>query len=579
VQAQLPTSFEYRVYYHFTDKDSLFKPQGVQLTETFTSDSLANSYIKNLSLLLISSGYLAASVDSILKDSTVYHVQIFAGNRYTLNELRPGNAEKEALVSAGYYKKKWKDRALNLADVYALRNRLLDYYENNGYPFAAVSLDSIQLDETSFSASLYVDKSVAYTIDSIRVMGDAVLKPLYLQHYLGIKYGSLYNGEKIKSVDKKIRDLTFVKSVQPADVTMTGSGSVLNVYLNKQRSSKVNFIIGFLPDPSRDGKLQMTGDVDLDLKNMLRSGESLILKWQQLQKGSPRLNLGFNLPYVFKSSFGLEGLFDMYKKDSSFLQLSAQTGLQYTFSASKVGKFVVQFQGSNLLAGGVDTNLVKSSKKLPDIIDMTAVNTGFQVDWYQTDYRYNPSSGFEWNASALVGIKKVKPNQDILSLKDPLFDYASLYDSITTKNYQFNLTARGAKYFLVKKNLVLKVGVQGGFYYSPQIFRNDQYRIGGFRTLRGFDEEGIFTDKYGIGTAELRLISGMNSYLYMFSDFAYTGNSVSSVQNTFISAGIGILLETKVGLLNVSYAAGKRNDVPFNLREASKLHLGYINYF
>jgi hypothetical protein len=49
--------------------------------------------------------------------------------------------------------------------------------------------------------------------------------------------------------------------------------------------------------------------------------------------------------------------------------------------------------------------------------------------------------------------------------------------------------------------------------------------------------------------------------------------------NQFTGVGLGILFETKAGLLNISYAAGKRNDVKFNLREASKLHFGYINYF
>jgi hypothetical protein len=39
------------------------------------------------------------------------------------------------------------------------------------------------------------------------------------------------------------------------------------------------------------------------------------------------------------------------------------------------------------------------------------------------------------------------------------------------------------------------------------------------------------------------------------------------------------LFETKFGLLNLSYAIGKRNDIKFNIREASKIHFGYINYF
>ena len=52
-----------------------------------------------------------------------------------------------------------------------------------------------------------------------------------------------------------------------------------------------------------------------------------------------------------------------------------------------------------------------------------------------------------------------------------------------------------------------------------------------------------------------------------------------NVNNQFIGAGLGLVYETKLGLLNISYALGKRDDIKLNIREASKLHFGYINYF
>ncbi len=462
----------------YNDKDSAFKPQGITFQKQFNTDSAAKQYIHDLPALLASAGYVTASVDSLQKDSTGYTVYLFMGDLYVLHTLKKGNVEEEALQAAGFYKRKWDGKTLNLAEVYKLKNRLLDYYENNGYPFASLTFDSVQLQPGKFSAVLKVDKSVPYVIDSIRMIGKGKVSSNFLQQYLGIKNRSAYNGERLRQVDKKMLELPFLKSLQPSDISMTGSGAVLNIYADPRKSSKVNFIVGFVPDPVETGKLQLTGDIDLDLKNMLRGGESIMLKWQQLQRNSPRLNLGFNIPYMLRSAFGLEALFDMYKKDSSFLQLNAQLGVQYSFSSNRSGKFIVQFQGNNLLAGGIDTNLVKSSKRLPDIIDMSAVNSGLQFESFGTDYRLNPTKGFEWQASALIGIKKVKPNPDVLRLEDPNFDYASLYDSVSIKSYQINATLKAAHYFPVKKNVVLKTGLQGGMYYSPQVFRNDQYRIG-----------------------------------------------------------------------------------------------------
>jgi outer membrane protein assembly factor BamA len=73
----------------------------------------------------------------------------------------------------------------------------------------------------------------------------------------------------------------------------------------------------------------------------------------------------------------------------------------------------------------------------------------------------------------------------------------------------------------------------------------------------------------------------LNSYFFGFADGGMVKSKYQAVNlsNNFVSAGLGIALETKLGLLNVSYALGKRDDVKFNLRGASKIHFGYVNYF
>ena len=99
--------------------------------------------------------------------------------------------------------------------------------------------------------------------------------------------------------------------------------------------------------------------------------------------------------------------------------------------------------------------------------------------------------------------------------------------------------------------------------------------------LRGFNEESIYASRYGVFTAEYRYLVGLNSYLFAFADLGWVKNKYQAVDinNQFIGAGLGIMYETKAGLLNISYALGKRDDVKFNIREASKIHFGYINYF
>lgn len=560
-------------------KDSSFTHDDLKLQSVFNSETSINSYINKIPSMLMTKGFPAASVDSVWNNEQEYHIHLYTGKQYTQFQITPVNIEKKALDETGYTADNFKLRPFNIYQVQNLKEKLLRYYERNGHPFASVYLDSIRIQQDVMFALLKADLSELYKIDSIRVFGKVQVQKIFLQKYLDIQNGSVYNAEKLKDIDKRISNLPFVSIVQPSDITMLGSGAIINLYLKPKKSSQFNFLIGFLP--AADNKLQITGDVNLDLKNTFGGGESILIKWQQLQVKSPRLNLGFSSPFVFKSRFGLDFLFDLFKKDSSFVQLNAQIGTQYVFSGSRSGKLFLQWQNMSLLPGGIDTNQIIASKKLPVNIDVSAVNVGVHYEWNNTNYRFNPRKGNEWLITSTIGLKNIKQNNDIVSIKDPSFNYQSLYDSVNKKLYQVRVKSSFSHYFSTGKTMVFKTTFSAGIFISPQIFRNELFQIGGYKLLRGFDEESIYASTYGVVSLEYRFLVDINSYLFFFSDAALVQNKFQEVnnRNNFFSGGIGIVYETKLGLLNLAYAVGKRNDVKFNLREASKLHFGYISYF
>jgi outer membrane protein assembly factor BamA len=462
-----------------------------------------------------------------------------------------------------------------------IQQRLLTHYEKTGYPFAAVYLDSVRLNGDSMQALLKVNKGPLYHIDSIRVYGRAKISNFFLQQYLGIANGSVYSRDKLDRVGKRLLELPYLQTLQNPDLTMLGSGAVLNLYLANKRSSQVNFLVGFLPANTTNGKLQVTGDVNLNLKNPFGTGETLLFNWQQLQLKSPRLNLGYQKPYLFRTAFGIDFSFELFKKDSAFLQINATLGVQYLLASNQQGKLFVQQQRTSLLAAGSDTNLVKATKKLPPNVDVTTTSVGIDYEWNSTNYRRNPRSGNELRVVVASGIKKIDKNNDILQLKDPVFNYAGLYDSVKLRTYQLRVRTSAAHYFPLAKQSALKLAFNGGLFASQGIFRNELFQIGGYRLLRGFDEESIYATQYAVFTAEYRNIISLNSYLFGFADGGWARNQYQQVdaKNTFVSAGLGLAFETKAGLLNISFAVGKRNDVPFNLRQAAKIHFGYVNYF
>ncbi len=366
-------------------------------------------------------------------------------------------------------------------------------------------------------------------------------------------------------------------------MNLLGTGSILNLYLKNKKSSEINGLIGFLPTTDQQGnnKVQVTGDFNLNLKNNFGFGESLSLLFQQIQVKSPRLQMGYQHPFLLGSSFGVDVAFDGFKKDSSFLNINWQVGVLYSFGGNKSGKVFYQQFITNL--DFIDTNSIRFNKRLPDQIDQTTTNIGVDYEWFNTDYRFNPRKGNDIKITGSAGIRRIKPNNNIAGLKDPsdpLFNFKSLYDSLGTRAYTFKVKLKAAKFFQTGKQTTLKIAVSGGLVQSPRIFRNELFQIGGFRLLRGFDEESIFASAYAVATAEYRLLLNLNSYLYAFTDGALVQNQsqFTNSSNNFVGGGFGMALQTKAGIFNIAFAAGKRNDLPLNLRQ-SKIHFGYINFF
>jgi outer membrane protein assembly factor BamA len=573
---------QYKLRIISVDKDSLFIKQ-LRLQTDFRNQDGCMEYVNGLPSLLQSKGYPSASVDSARYDSLDASIQLYTGELLKWAKLNTDSADRKILEQLNWTRKLSGNKPLRLEEVQSLQEKMLDYFDNNGYPFAKVKLDSVLVDSNAFHASLKVERGPLYKIDSIHNGGTAKITSAFLQRYLSIPNGSIFRKDRLQSISKKISELPFLQEQKAWDMTLLGTGSTLNLYLIPKKSSQINVLVGFLPanDQLANNKLLVTGEATINLKNSLGGGETIGLNWQQVQVKSPRLNLLFNQPYLFGSPFGVNFAFDLFKKDSSYLNISLLLGMQYAVSSNQTGSVYLQNLSTNLLT--VDTSSIKFSRRLPVEADVRSVNIGINYEWFNTDYRYNPRRGNEFVINASAGTKTIRKNASIVKLKDdsdPSFDFNHLYDTVDLNAYQFRIKLAAAHYFRLTRASTLKASVNGGWFQSPNTFRNELFQIGGYRLLRGFDEESIFASQYAVGTVEYRYLIGQNSFLFAFTDYGWAKNTVPAVNvsNTFLGVGLGMAFETKAGIFNVSYAAGKRDDSKFNLRQ-SKIHLGYVNYF
>lgn len=569
----------YFVHYKTPEGDTSIL-QKLSLQKNFASQMEAGMYLFQLPSLLQARGYITASVDSAQYDSLFATAIVYLGEQYKWAKINTIESDNQILQSI-----RWPvsfEGSIDFNTLHFWQQRILDHLEEIGHPFGKVYLDSINIYNEEVNALLKIDKGPLYKIDSIRIHGDARISNGFLQRYLEIPNGSIYNKRKLQNIPKRISQISYVQQEHNPTIDYLGTGSVLNLYLKSRKNSQAYALIGFLPNNNQLGgnKMLLTVDANVLLRNALGSGETIGLIWQQLQQRSPRLNLLFEQPYIFRSPFGFNFTFDMYKRDSLFLNINMNLGVSYRLEERQRATVFLQRRGS--VVSGINEAGIIQSRQLPREADVSSFNLGIGYEFNNTDFRFNPRKGNELLITTSAGTKRIKKNSQILELKDPSdpsFKFASLYDTVKLKAYQFRVTASAAHFIPVAAQSTIKLGVNAGIYQSANYFRNELFQIGGYKLMRGFDEESQFVSQYAIGTAEFRYRLNLNSFFFVFADGGWGKHLLETKTNrTYIGTGLGLSLETKAGIINLAGAVGKRDDTQFNFRQL-KIHVGFSSYF
>lgn len=510
--------------------------------------------------------YLTASYDSVVMDSLSMKVFLNFGAQYKWASLKKGNVDEGVLSEIGFREKLYSNKPLYFKSVKRVQEKLITYYENNGYPFASVKLDSVEIMDGKISAVLNLTKNSEIKIDSVLIKGTAQISPIYIYNYLGIKPGNLYDESQLKKVNTRIAELAFLKSTKPASVTFSDKHNKLILNIEKKRASQFDGVVGILPD-NITGKILFTGDVRLKLQNGLGRGELIDLNWRRLQTQTQDLKARLVYPFILRTPFGLDYNFKLYKKDTTFLDVNQNVGVQYMLIGGNYLKVFYTNKTSTLLS----TKGLEYVTTLPTNADVSTNMYGLGLKFEKLDYRLNPRKGFNILVNASAGTKKIKKNDKL----NPV-----VYDKIKLSSALYNADFEGSVFLPIADRSTIKFGAQAAFIYGEATFQNELYRIGGLKTLRGFDEESIYASTFSILTLEYRFILEQNSYLYVFGDGAwYENNEVTQyVNDTPVGFGAGISFETKAGIFSINYALGKQFNNPIQLR-SGKIHFGIVNYF
>lgn len=531
--------------------------------------------------------YLLASVDdwTALSDSTA-SAHLHLGPRFRWVQLHLPEANLRWLDALGLRDRPVEGDLLRPEQLVRWERALLERAENRGYPFACVQLDSVQLlPDGGVSALLTLTRGPFIAFAEPKVNGNLRVSPRYLSQFLGIKPGAPYSRERVLRVPDRLRTLLFAQQTEPPSVSFSGNEARLNLFLDKRRASRFDLIIGLLPQPNDPaGRMLITGALQMALLDALNSGERISLELERLRPETQKLDAQTAFPYLMGTPFGIEGRFNLFRRDSTWTDAQGDAGVQYFFDGIDFVKFFGESRSLSLQS--IDTLRVLQTRLLPPVLDLRQQGAGIELLLNRLDYRFNPRQGWTLWLRTAAGFSRVLPNALIENLRDPAdtsFRFASLYDGLTERRARYQADAR-AEVFVplgVRSTALLRLRAGGLLADGRPIFANEQYRLGGHKLLRGFDEESVFATRFAVATVEARLLTGQNAYWAAFADLGYLENITD--RNRFFlrpwGIGAGLNIETQAGIFGISLAVGKRDTgQPFDWR-APKFHLGYVNLF
>ncbi|RYZ15934.1 MAG: hypothetical protein EOP49_52345, partial [Sphingobacteriales bacterium] len=173
-------------------KTILLDKKPLPLRQQFDRVDEAYTYLRKLIPRMQEQGYLAASVDSVAMSDTAATAWLYQGGLYQWAKLSFAKIPTALLNSMNISVRDWEQQIIGPSRYAALTERMLKYCEDNGYPFAHVSLDQLQRNEQGLQAELVLDRGNLVYIDSLVIQSDVEVSRDFIQNYLGIRQGDLY---------------------------------------------------------------------------------------------------------------------------------------------------------------------------------------------------------------------------------------------------------------------------------------------------------------------------------------------------------------------------------------------------
>lgn len=561
------TPFLFLIIYLYISTDLLCQNLHLEINgnsdyETKVIDSI--NYIKNhadfnyiklevdsIQKLLIKKGYIENEPKKIKKISdSNFIAQFHLKNRY--NNIHIYYNRKDISSSIlNLISKSVNDNyfELNINEVENVLNFINLKISDSGLPFSKLKLSEIKVkDKYNLTANLIITTTnKKRTINNIIIKGYEKFPQSYLKHYLKIKPNQILNLNTIKKKTTQLNGLKFANQIKPPEVLFSRDSTSIYLYVEKTKSNSFDGFLGFGTNEETNN-LEFDGYLNLNLTNNLNFGESFKLLYKSDENEQKNFKTDISLPYLFKSPIGVDLQLQIFKKDSSFTTVNQFAKLHYQINSKhKVYAGLINSESNNLLQNNTTENI-----------------TDYKTNYYSLSYEYlNPQN---YNS--------------LFPLNSKFYFETNLGNRKLTNESQkqSQLYIDTFKIFNLNKTNSIYIRFNGAKLISDNYFENELFRFGGITSIRGFEENSLFSSLHGLINTEYRFVLSNTIYIHSITDAAYFENKMTNTKEKIFGFGFGAGLLTKAGLFRFNYANGKLQNQKFKLSN-SKIHISLTTDF
>lgn len=488
--------------------------------------------INKTSINLKKMGYLTNSIDSIKKMKNNFMVY------FTLNKKIDAMVLK-IKPEFRFLLKDLKSDSLTIP-IKEIENTLLtisNKLEKQGKPFSKVRLKNLNIKNKKLIAELDLSISKKRHLNKVVIKGYENFPKSLLKNHFKIKEGTIFHQQKINQISNDSESLKFIQVIKPPEILFTKDSTLLYLYFKKKINNSFDGIINFSSE--ENGDLLFNGNIDLKLNNTFNKGEKLELYWNSIGQDRQEFRLTSETPYLFNSKFTPKILFNIYKQDSTFLNTTFNIKLFYNFNSKSKIALNYDSTSSENLTNNTSTNL--------ETFNNYFLGFAYNYTIAKNDFFLNDKFHFEITHS----LGKRQANQS--------FSNQYKIETLTTYIWDFN----NRNSFYIKNKI--------GYLNSTNYLTNELFRIGGPKSIRGFNEQSIFTKQYTYFNTEYRLLTNNDSYIYSIADFGYINAT------NYLSFGLGYCFTKNKSVFNINSVVGSKN-ATFNLSNI-QLNINWVTFF